>query len=212
MFVKFCGFKRVEDAEFAFELGVGALGLVFEKTSPRAVTIKEALNISKLNRRKTLLTGVFVNESQEEILKIAEKVSLDAIQLHGEEKPEDYVKLINRGIKIIKAIRVGSKKSERLYSLWKEIADFILLDRYIQGIYGGTGERFDWSLIGNFLKHETPVLVAGGINPENVKEVIKILGISGIDVSSGIEDSPGIKNRAKMQEIIETLTANTQKH
>ena len=202
MFLKFCGFTRREDAETAVWLGVDAVGLVFYRKSPRAVAPGLAADIAAAVKGKTLLTGVFVEEPEEKILEIARRVGLDAVQLHGEEKVENYCSLIGSGLKVIKAIHPEKLESMELAAEWKEAADYFLVDAFGKNLPGGTGRRFDLNLLVPFLETGKPVIVAGGITPQNVKEFLSIKGIYGLDVSSGIEVRPGVKSRAKMEKLV----------
>jgi phosphoribosylanthranilate isomerase len=202
LFLKFCGFTRKEDAVAAAQLGVDAIGLVFYPKSLRKVNSNLAAEIAAAVKKKALVVGVFVDELEEVILKLNRMVRFDAVQLHGQERPENYKNLLSSGLKIIKAVHPEKKESFEMAKSWAAAADFILLDSYSQHSPGGTGRRFNPCLIMPYFDLGLPVILAGGINPKNVGEYLSLEGIFGLDISSGIEISPGIKAFEKMEKII----------
>lgn len=205
MFVKFCGFKRLEDAECAARLQVDAVGFVFYKRSPRFIMPEEAAKISRRLKGKTMLVGVFANEEEETVLEIANKVGLDAIQLHGEEHPDKYKNLIASGLKLIKAVKPELENAFNLARSWAAHSYFLLLDSYDKKKSGGTGKTFELRLVHPFIESFPRVVVAGGINENNILNYLSIEGIFGVDISSGIEDQPGVKSKQKMKKIIEEV-------
>jgi len=207
LFLKFCGFTRREDAEAAVRLGVDAVGLVFYQKSPRSVTPGQAAEIAASIKGKTVVIGVFVEEPEEKILEIAWQVGFGAVQLHGEEKVKNYRRLIKSDLKVIKAIHPEKPNALELALQWEKNADYFLLDAFSEKMPGGTGKRFDLKFLAPYLEIGKPVIVAGGITPQNIKEFLSLKGIFGLDVSSGIEAGPGIKSKAKMEEIIREVRA-----
>lgn len=202
MFVKFCGFLNPEDAELAAGLGADAIGLVFHKSSPRRVDLALAREISKRVRGKAMLVGVFVDEDEEIILKTAREAGLDAVQLHGNEKPRSYRKLLSSDLKIIKAVKPELENAFELARAWSASSFFLLLDAFDANRAGGTGKPFEKTLAGIYIESFSRVVIAGGINPSNIDDYLAIDGIYGIDISSGIEVSPGVKSPEKMKHIL----------
>ncbi len=191
--VKVCGMTRVEDALKAVELGADAVGFIFYKKSPRAVTLGKARTIIKELPPFVNRVGVFVNESAERINEIKEKLGLDLVQLHGDESPAFSKKIKSR---VLKAIRISDSSS--LKELSKFSVDGFLLDTFHPGIYGGTGKVFDWKLAKRAGKFGR-IIVAGGLNQDNVAEAISKARPYGVDVCSGVEKIPGIKDFKKLR-------------
>lgn len=202
MFVKFCGFLNPEDAELAVRLGADAIGIVFHKKSPRNASLKIAAEISKTVKGKAMVVGVFVDEDEEVIMKVSRTVGLDAVQLHGEELPSNYSKLLGSGLTVIKAVKPESVNAIELARAWSEISHFLLLDSYDPKRAGGTGKTFEKALVRVYLERFERVIVAGGINMANIDDYLNLKGIYGIDISSGIEVFPGVKSPEKMKQIL----------
>lgn len=201
--VKFCGITSIEDATKAASTGCDALGFVFFKESPRYVTIENVECIVKKMPPFISKVGIFVNEDIRFIEECVDRCGLDVVQLHGDENIKycvDFENLKFRGVKLIKAIRVKDKDS--LNSIENCHADAILLDAYRSNVYGGTGKGFDRSLALIAKEYGRRLIVAGGLNPDNVYDIIKEIKPYGVDVSSGIESSPGKKNLELMEEFI----------
>ena len=196
--VKVCGITNVGDARAAAEAGADALGLVFAR-SPRQVGVEQATEVTDALPEGVLKVGVFVNEEPAEVVRVAETVGLDYAQLHGDEGPEDVTELRDRGVKVIKALRVRDEGS--LAALEGYEADLFLLDAYSEKARGGTGERFDWGLAKS-IEGRGNILVSGGLTPENVGEAIQLFRPRGVDASSSLESSPGIKNRERVRRFI----------
>lgn len=194
--VKICGLTRLSDAVAASELGADALGLVFYPRSPRAVTIEKAREIVGGVPPFVSVVGLFVNPGRDEVMSVLDAVSLDILQFHGDETPEFCGSF---GIPYLKALRVSGSldllKSARTYSS----ARGLLLDAVVEG-FGGGGEVFDWSLIP--VEHPLPIVLAGGLNPENVRDAIRRVRPWAVDVSSGVEAAKGVKDVAKMARFI----------
>lgn len=197
--IKICGLTRVEDAVAADRLGADAIGLIFAP-SPRRVSLETAHEIDGALSPWITRVGVFVDASFEEIASVLSYVPLDVVQLHGNEPP-DFVREARRrlGVRIVKGIRV--RDASVLKSLQQYEVDAFLLDTYVPGIAGGTGETFDWALAIPLAKRY-PVILAGGLTPDNVAEAIGAVHPHGVDVSSGVESEPGIKDPNRMEEFV----------
>ena len=196
MKVKFCGITRTEDAREAVRLGAWAIGLNHAPESGRRCDPAIAAQISAELRRQILIAGVFVNATLEEIAKAVEDESLALVQLHGDEGPDFCRAAAARtGAKVAKAIRVRSAAEIHASEAYR--TDFHLFDTYRPGRHGGTGEIFDWELVRD--RHsQIPAILAGGLTPDNVAGAIELARPFAVDVSSGIESSPGIKDHALM--------------
>jgi len=190
--VKVCGVTRVEDARVAWAAGADALGLNFYPRSPRYVTAEKAAELARTRPALGAVVGVFVNESPDIIRNRVRECGLTSVQLHGDEPPEACAGF---GVPVIKALRVrGPEDVERARS-YVGAGDVaaLLLDGAAPG-YGGRGVGFDWSLVARLADAGVPVLVAGGLNPSNVQEAVRATRPYGVDVASGVEVSPGIKD------------------
>jgi indole-3-glycerol phosphate synthase/phosphoribosylanthranilate isomerase len=191
--VKVCGLTRPEDARAAWEAGASWGGLIFAAESPRRVSPERAAEV----RRGAPLrwAGVFVNEAPERVGRIALDLRLDAVQLHGEESPQVVAAvrpLLPPGCEVWKAVRVRDEAPR----LAETGADRMILDGWRPGARGGTGDRFDWSVVAGHPDRER-ILLAGGLTPE-VASGAGELGFGALDVCSGVEEAPGIKSRARL--------------
>ena len=196
MKLKFCGITRIEDAREAVALGAWAIGLNHWSASKRRCDPAVAVEISAELKRKILIAGVFVDASLEEVVRAAEDESLAMLQLHGDEGPDFCREAARRtGCKVIKAIRVHSTAEVRGAEAYR--TDYHLFDTYRPGRPGGTGESFDWELIRD-RRSEIPAILAGGLDPGNVAEAIEVARPFAVDVSSGIESAPGVKDHRAM--------------
>jgi len=205
--IKICGITNIDDAVKAVELGTDLLGFNFYPKSPRYIEPKEAEKIIRKFPAFIDTAGVFVNADADTIRKIAGDLMLDWVQLHGDESPEFCQALSNMSAQVMKAIRV--KNSDDFKNIKDFPVDALLLDAYNPSLYGGTGERFDWSTLPEITGHILgKTFLAGGINPENVIEAIG-LGFYGIDVCSGIEETPGKKNHKKMEQLFKNIRSVT---
>ena len=196
--VKFCGITRPEDAELAADLGAWAVGLILWPGSPRACDLGVAAGISRSLRRRVEIAGVFVNATLEHVAATADGVGLSLIQLHGDEGP-DYCREVQRrtGCRVIKATRVGGRAELQALRAWHP--DLHLLDTRVEGERGGTGRTWDWTLATEATNGEIPVLLSGGLTPENVGQAIAAARPWGVDVASGVETEPGIKDPTRME-------------
>ena len=196
MRIKFCGITRFEDAEEAVRLGAWAIGLNHWEDSPRRVDPATAAAISAAVRRRVQVAGVFVNASLDEIARAAEDESLAILQLHGDEGPDFCREAARRtGCKVIKAMRVRSTADVLAAEAFR--TDYHLFDAHRAGSPGGTGESFDWELLAR-RRSEVPMILAGGLTPANVAEAISVARPYAVDVASGIESAPGVKDHGLM--------------
>jgi phosphoribosylanthranilate isomerase len=191
---KICGITRIEDALAAVDAGADAIGFVFYAKSPRAVSVEEARAIIAALPPFVTTVGLFVNISRCELTEILEIVPLDLLQFHGDETPEDCDGYHRPYIKALR-VQAGDDiaASCRAYSR----ASGILLDTYVAGVPGGTGEAFDWSLIPQTLSK--PIILAGGLTPDNVAQAIAQVRPYAVDVSGGVEMSKGIKDHDRIR-------------
>ena len=209
MQVKFCGFTQASDVQQAIELGADALGFVFYPPSPRAVTAEQAQSLVQQVPAFISVVALVVNMPQSELVALANTVDFDVIQFHGDESAEQcqqLAKSVNK--RWVKALRIN-KDTHDLQSIQSQIKDYaqagassILLDAYHKDAYGGTGERFDWSLIPK--DSALPIILAGGLTPDNISDTLK-LPIQAVDVSGGIESAKGIKDAGKMAAFIRSV-------
>ena len=199
--VKICGMTNLKDVKVAVDGGVDAVGFIFYKKSPRSVTMQAVREIVLELPPFVDSVGVFVNETAEQINKISDHCKLDRVQLHGDESPA-FCKKIRR--RVIKAIRVKDIQS------LKKLSDYpvssFLLDTFSEDQYGGTGKVFDWNLAYPAKKYG-PIILAGGLTPINVHQAIQRIQPYGVDVCSGVESQPGIKDHKKMKAFIKNVKA-----
>ncbi|ODU30641.1 MAG: N-(5'-phosphoribosyl)anthranilate isomerase [Thiobacillus sp. SCN 62-729] len=195
--VKICGITRVQDLHAACDAGADALGFVFYEKSPRHVSLEVAADLVRALPPFVQSVGLFVNAEPAFIERVLQTVPLDLLQFHGDETPAECVRF---GRPYIKAVRVN-----RDTDLLKCAADFdaargLLLDAFVPGVPGGTGECFDWSLISpDLLK---PVILSGGLTPDNIADAVQRVHPWAVDVSSGVEASKGIKDAHKIAQFI----------
>lgn len=189
--IKICGIATLRDAEQAVSLGAWAIGLIFARDSPRRVGAAPAAEIAAAVKRKTLVTGVFLNHPLDEVVKLHERVGFDIVQLHGDEGPSFATEVQRRtGAKVIKAMRVRDAGDVRALDAFRNV-DFHLVDG------PGSGETVEAGLLRN-RRSRLPLLLAGGLTPENVVAQMAAVGPFGVDVASGVEAAPGIKDPARM--------------
>lgn len=199
---KICGITRIEDALLAAEAGADAIGLVFYAKSPRAVDIQQARRIVAALPPFVTTVGLFVNASQDELTAILDAVPLDVLQFHGDESPEACACYRRPWFK---ALRV--KPEDDLHQLIApyQQAQAILLDSFVAGVPGGTGQCFDWSMIPRDLAK--PIILAGGLRVDNVQQAIAQVQPYAVDVSGGVEASKGIKEAALVRAFIQQVRA-----
>jgi len=196
--VKICGLTREADALAAAALGAHALGFVFYPRSPRYIDPAQAAAIIRRLPPFVTAVGLFVNADAAEVNDILRAVPIDLLQFHGDETP-DYCAQFARPY--IKALRVRAGVDLLQYAVKYKGARGLLLDAFVEGIPGGTGSGFDWSLIPPILP--LPVVLSGGLNAANVVAAIQRVRPCAVDVSSGVEAAPGIKDALKMQEFFQ---------
>lgn len=198
MRVKFCGITRLDDAQHAARLDAWAIGLNHWDGSPRRCDEAAAAEIGAALHRRLELVGVFVNAGLEEIARAVENERLSMIQLHGDEGLQFCREVARRtGCRVVKAIRVRSGADLDLARSYR--TDFHLLDAHRPGKPGGTGAAFDWELVRG-RRSRVPLILAGGLHPGNVGEAIAVAGPFAVDVASGVESAPGIKDHELMSE------------
>ena len=191
--VKICGITRREDAQAAARLGAHALGFVFYANSPRNVEAARAADLVRALPPFVTAVGLFVNPAAREVESVLHQVPLNLLQFHGDEPPDFCAQF---GLPYIKALRVRAGLDLLQYAQLYGAARGLLLDAYVAGTHGGTGTAFDWRLVPRTLP--LPVILSGGLNQENVAAAIRHVAPWAVDVSSGVEASPGIKDARKM--------------
>jgi phosphoribosylanthranilate isomerase len=198
--VKVCGITRPEDAELAVELGAWALGFILWPHSPRAADPAVAAGISAFLRRRAEMVGVFVNPTLDDVAHAADELHLSHVQLHGDEGPAFCSEVARRtGAKVIKAVRVAGAAD--FQDLERFHTDFHLLDTAARGLRGGTGETWDWALAAR-RRRTIPTILSGGLTAENVAAGIEAVDPWAVDVSSGVEAAPGVKDPARLAAFI----------
>ena len=203
--VKMCGTTRPEDARAAVCCGVDALGFIFYPKSPRYIVPENAAPIIKGLPPFVDRVGVFVDATQEEVVRLA-GCGLSWLQLHGGETPDYCRKLRGKlpACGIIKAFRVGEASRAEDFSPYDDCADAFLLDTYAKGLPGGTGLVFDWSLI-EALQLKRPVILAGGLTPDNVAGAIAAVRPYAVDINSGVELGPGVKDHDRLARLMRII-------
>jgi phosphoribosylanthranilate isomerase len=205
MRVKFCGITNLDDAAEAVQLGAWAVGLIHYDGSPRYCEPEVAVEIGAAFRRKCEVVGVFVNPTLEEVDKAVEDAGLTMVQLNGAEGASFCAEVARRtGVKVIKAIHVASAAD--IHAAEALRTDFHLFDRRGKGLWGGTGESFDWQLLHGH-RSEVPAILAGGLRPDNVAAAIAVVHPYAVDVASGVEREPGRKDHAAMAAFFEAAQA-----
>ncbi len=198
--VKICGITRIEDALVAARLGARALGFVFVAASPRCIAGSRADEIIRKLPPFVATVALFVNPGAAEVAGILREAHFDLLQFHGDESPE-----FCRQFKVpyAKAVRVRRDTDLLQYARLYDDARALLLDAYVEGRHGGTGVAFDWDLIPRDLP--VPLILSGGLRPDNVADAIRRVRPWAVDVSSGVESSPGVKDERKMAAFIESV-------
>src|SRR3954453_19445165 len=195
--VKICGITGADDARRAAELGAWAIGLIFHEPSPRSVDPAVAEAIGAELRRELEVVGVFANEPLDRVAELAERCSLSILQLHGDEGTAFCREAARRtGAKVMKAVRVHDRADVRGAAAFH--TDFHLLDTHVPGLRGGTGETFSWELV-DAHDRRTPIVLSGGLTPDNVPEAVETTHPFAVDTASGTGASPGRKDPAKLK-------------
>lgn len=200
---KICGITRIEDALSAVEAGADAIGLVFYVKSPRAVSVQQARAIIAALPPFVTTVGLFVDASRCELGEILDAVPLDLLQFHGDESPAACEGFHHPYIKALR-VKPGDDIAAQVDAY--AAASGILLDTYVPGVPGGTGEAFDWSLVPQGLSK--PIILAGGLHAGNVGAAIKQVRPYAVDVSGGVEVSKGIKDAAKIQAFMRAVKSS----
>ena len=198
MIVKICGITRAEDARLAASLGATAIGFIFWPSSPRAISPLRARAIVDALPASVTTVGVFVNAGRDEIEAAADEANLQAVQLHGDETP-DLARSLSR--RVIKAIPLTGDIDERVNE-WP--GTMLLLDAHDAARRGGTGRVVDWDRAAAIARTHD-IILAGGLGPGNVADAVARVRPAGIDVSSGVESSPGIKDPGKLRALFNAL-------
>lgn len=196
--VKICGITRLEDLHAACEAGADALGFVFYSKSPRNLSIEQAVALTQALPPFVQSVGLFVDAEPGFVRTVLDAVPLDLLQFHGDETP-GYCRQFGRPY--LKAVRVRQGTDLLKYGYDFADARALLLDAYVPGVPGGTGERFDWKLIPAAIPK--PIVLSGGLNPDNVAEAVRTVHPWAVDVSSGVEAAPGIKDANKVAAFVE---------
>jgi phosphoribosylanthranilate isomerase len=194
--IKFCGISSLDDARLAVEAGAWALGTILWPGSKRRCEPAEAARIAAALRRQAEIAGVFVNQPLDEVCGLADGIGLSLVQLHGDEGPSFCAEVARRtGAKVIKAARIAAGSDVQAMEAFH--TDFHLLDTHRAGHFGGTGETFDWELV-RLRRTNVPLILSGGLTPENVADAIAATQPFAVDVASGTEAAPGVKDPAKL--------------
>jgi phosphoribosylanthranilate isomerase len=208
--IKFCGITRLDDAELAVSAGAWAIGLIFWPGSRRRCELDAADGIAGAVKRRAEVAGVFVNATLDHVAQIADGVGLTMLQFHGDEGPVYCGEAARRtGCKVIKAARVRTAADVRALGAFH--TDYHLLDSYTAGVPGGTGEVFAWDLA-RAHRGRIPVILSGGLTPDNVADAIAAVHPYAVDVASGVELSPGRKDPAKLAAFAEAVRAAAPSH
>ncbi|OMH38701.1 phosphoribosylanthranilate isomerase [Motiliproteus sp. MSK22-1] len=204
--VKICGITRVEDAAAAVDAGADAIGLVFYDPSPRSVAIQQAVEICQAIPAFVTVTALFVDAPVEQVRDVLSQVPVDLLQFHGDESPQ-YCRSFSRPY--IKAIRVREGLDVPAFARQFPCSKALLLDAYRPGVPGGTGETFDWGLIPENL--DLPVILAGGLNPDNIESAVAQVRPFAVDVSGGVEAAKGIKDSQLVNQFIKEVSCADQR-
>jgi phosphoribosylanthranilate isomerase len=203
--IKFCGVTSLTDARLAADAGAWAIGLNFWPRSQRRCDPAVAAEIATALKRRLEIVGVFVNPSLDDVVRTADAVGLTMLQLHGDEGPAFCAEAARRtGCKVIKAVRVRSRADIQALQRFK--TDYHLLDSHVPGRRGGSGETFEWELA-RAHRGPVPVILSGGLRPENVTDAIALVRPFAVDVASGVEAAPGRKDSDKLAAFAEAVRA-----
>jgi phosphoribosylanthranilate isomerase len=195
--IKICGITRIEDALCAAESGADAVGFIFHEASPRYIDPERAKEIVTALCGRITTVGVFVNRKAQEVERTAGECGLDLIQLHGDESP-DYCRYFPSG-RVIKTVFPRTPEGLRAFDLYAVRA--LLVDARDVARYGGTGKRADWTLAATLAKRH-PLILAGGLNEKNVGEALAAVAPQAVDINSGCEKAPGVKDHERLRQIV----------
>jgi len=197
--VKICGITNLDNARYAVRSGAKAIGYIFYPGSPRFISPKSAGIISNGTDKKVKKVGVFVNESSSRIESIVRIAKLDFIQLHGTE-PDGLSASLSKPV--IRAIRIGKKETVR--QILPDNVCAVLLDTWSKHAYGGTGQSFDWFELRQY-KWDVPMILSGGLSPANINDAIQQASPQAIDINSGVEESPGVKDHRRIDRLFQKI-------
>jgi len=199
--VKICGITSLKDAMRASELGAWALGFIFYKRSPRYIAPSDAKKI--IDQLPPFITpvGVFVNEKEESVGKTAQFCNLTTLQFHGNESPSFCLRF--KKYKVIKAFRIQDEKNLGMTTRYS--SDAFLFDTFQEDVYGGSGKVFNWKIFKKQKKIKSPIILSGGLSPKNIKKAIKMVNPYAVDISSGVELAPGVKNEKLLRELFKNI-------
>ena len=197
--IKICGMTSVEDALTAVEAGADAIGLIFWAGSRRAVGVERAQEITRALPPLVSTVGVFVDETPDRVRTVADAVGLSGVQLHGDEMVADWARFPRP---VLKALSIDGYAT----SPWKAARAAILVDAHDPVMVGGTGRTIDWQAARE-IAATRPLVLAGGLTPENVAEAIALVAPWGVDVASGVEKAPGVKDAARVRAFVEAVRA-----
>jgi phosphoribosylanthranilate isomerase len=201
LFVKVCGITRLQDADLAAEQGASAIGFIFWPGSPRYISPEAARAVVRAKASGVKAVGVFVDEPVERVQQIADLVGLDMVQLHGSE-PASVVRNLSSALPVIKSVALNNGSTVDLTGFDEDV--LILLDAHDPARHGGTGRTIDWTAARAIASSRRTIL-AGGLTPENVGEAVAAVRPYGIDVSSGVESTPGVKDASRLTRFFEAL-------
>ncbi|MBX3413844.1 MAG: phosphoribosylanthranilate isomerase [Pirellulales bacterium] len=207
--IKICGVTNTDDGRLAAEAGADAIGLNFYSPSPRSVTPERAAEIADSMPDGVLRVGVFVNATLDEIESICDRVTLDAIQLHGDEPPE-FLAALTR-LPVVRAFRLGEEGPDHIHTYLAECQELdcsprlVLIDSHQVGQFGGTGATADWNAVADLgaMLAERAIVLAGGLTPDNVAEAIDTVHPAAVDTASGVEREPGHKDPLRVRAFVE---------
>jgi phosphoribosylanthranilate isomerase len=201
--IKLCGITTLDDARMAVDVGAWAIGCILWPQSPRACDPAEAARIATAVRRRAQVCGVFVNQHLDEVTELVDALGLTMVQLHGDEGPAYCGEVARRtGAKVVKAAAVRSQADVQALETFH--TDFHMLDAHRPGMRGGTGETFDWELV-RARRSSIPLILSGGLTPDNVAEAIAAIRPFAVDTASGTEASPGVKDPDKVAAFVEAV-------
>jgi phosphoribosylanthranilate isomerase len=208
---KLCGITNIDDARMCVDAGAWALGMIFYPDTPRRCDVETAERIGSELRRRAEIAGVFVNAELDEVAEIVDVCNLSIVQLHGEEGPAYCAEIARRtGAKIAKAVRAKDKASVRALLAYRDRVDFHMVDAYRADVRGGTGETFSWDLLDELRDSTHPLILSGGLTPDNVAEAIARVHPFAVDTASGTEAEPGRKDPAKVTAFMRAVERATQ--
>jgi phosphoribosylanthranilate isomerase len=209
--VKLCGITNLDDARLCADAGAWALGMIFWPGSERRCDVAEAERIAAELRRRIEPAGVFVNAPLDEVAEVVDACSLALVQLHGDEGPAYCAEIARRtGARIIKAVRAKDKASVRALLAYRDRVDFHMIDTYRPGVPGGTGATFAWELADELRESSHPLILSGGLGPDNVAAAIAAVHPFAVDSASGTEAEPGRKDPAKVTAFMRAVEQASQ--